>query len=125
FVDLALAQIAALGVMWAILMGYDHESDTLAVSLYSLAFTAIGALVFSITRTRHDRVPHEALIGIIYVAASAGGLVLADRFALGTEALKELIAGRVALVTPGILAKLVASCAAVAIVFVALHRRFI
>ena len=73
FVDLALAQIAALGVMWAILMGYDHETDTLPVSLYSFAFTGLGALVFSITRTRHERVPHEALIGIIYVAASAGG----------------------------------------------------
>jgi len=125
FVDLALAQIAALGVMWAILMGYDHETDTFAVTLYSLAFTAIGALVFSITRTRNERVPHEALIGIIYVAASAGGLVLADRFALGTEALKELIAGRVALVTPSIVTKLAITCAVVAVVFIALHRRFI
>jgi len=125
FVDLALAQIAALGVMWAILMGYDHEEDTLAVTLYSLAFTALGATIFSITRTRNERVPHEALIGIIYVAASAGGLVLADRFALGTEALKELIAGRVALVTPAILTKLVVTCAIVAGGFVALHRRFI
>ncbi|HEX7836234.1 MAG TPA: metal ABC transporter permease, partial [Kofleriaceae bacterium] len=123
FVDLALAQIAALGVMWAILMGYDHETDTLPVTLYSLAFTALGALVFSITRTRHERVPHEALIGIIYVAASAGGLVLADRFALGTEALKELIAGRVALVTPAIVEKLALTCAVVAAVFVVLHRR--
>jgi len=124
FVDLALAQIAALGVMWAILMGYDHETDTLPVTLYSLAFTAVGALVFSITRTRNERVPHEALIGIIYVTASAGGLVLADRFALGTEALKELIAGRVALVTPAILTKLAISCAVVALVFFVLHRRF-
>jgi zinc/manganese transport system permease protein len=124
FVDLALAQIAALGVMWAILMGYDHETDTLATTLYSLAFTAIGALVFSITRTRHERVPHEALIGIIYVTASAGGLVLADRFALGTEALKELIAGRVALVTTEIVGKLAVTCAVVAAVFVVLHRRF-
>src|SRR4051812_14296257 len=123
FVDLALAQIAALGVMWAILMGYDHETDTLPVSLYSLSFTALGAVVFSITRTRHERVPHEALIGIIYVAASAGGLVLADRFALGTEALKELIAGRVALVTPEIVGKLAVTCAVVAAVFVGLHRR--
>jgi zinc/manganese transport system permease protein len=125
FVDLALAQIAALGVMWAILMGYDHETDTLPVTLYSLAFTAIGAVVFSITRTHHERVPHEALIGIIYVTASAGGLVLADRFALGTEALKELIAGRVALVTTEILTKLAITCAVIALVFVALHRRFI
>jgi len=123
FVDLALAQIAALGVMWAILMGYDHETDTLAVSLYSLAFTALGALVFSITRMRHERVPHEALIGIIYVTANAGGLVLADRFALGTEALKELIAGRVALVTPEIVGKLAVTCAVIAAVFVVLHRR--
>src|SRR5882724_672247 len=125
FVDLALAQIAALGVMWAILMGYDHETDTLPVTLYSLAFTAVGALIFSITRTRNERVPHEALIGIIYVAASAGGLVLADRFALGTEALKELIAGRVALVTPAIVGKLAITCALVGIVFFALHRRLI
>src|SRR5438445_292476 len=44
FVDLALAQIAALGVMWAILMGYDHKDDPLPVSLYSLAFTALGVL---------------------------------------------------------------------------------
>jgi zinc/manganese transport system permease protein len=124
FVDLALAQIAALGVMWAILMGYDHETDTLAVTLYSLAFTALGALVFSITRTHNERVPHEALIGIIYVAASAGGLVLADRFALGTEALKELIAGRVALVTPEIVTKLAITCAVVAAVFAGLHSRF-
>ncbi len=123
FVDLALAQIAALGVMWAILMGYDHENDTLPVTLYSLAFTAMGALVFSITRTRNDRVPHEALIGIIYVTASAGGLVLADRFALGTEALKELIAGRVALVTPAILTKLAITCVVIGAVFVVLHRR--
>src|ERR1044071_9127673 len=105
-------------------MGYDHETDTLPVTLYSLAFTAVGALVFSMTRTRHERVPHEALIGIIYVTASAGGLVLADRFALGTEALKELIAGRVALVTTEIVGKLAVTCAVVAIVFVALHRRF-
>jgi zinc/manganese transport system permease protein len=125
FVDLALAQIAALGVMWAILMGYDHETDTLAVTLYSLAFTAIGALVFSITRTHHERVPHEALIGIIYVTASAGGLVLADRFALGTEALKELIAGRVALVTPEIVGKLAITCAVIGVIFVVLHRRFL
>lgn len=125
FVDLALAQIAALGVMWAILMGYDHETDTLAVTLYSLAFTAIGALVFSITRTHHERVPHEALIGIIYVTASAGGLVLADRFALGTEALKELIAGRVALVTTEIVGKLAITCAVIGVIFVALHRRFL
>lgn len=125
FVDLALAQIAALGVMWAILMGYDHETETLAVTLYSLAFTAVGALVFSITRTKNERVPHEALIGIIYVTATAGGLVLADRFALGTEALKELIAGRVALVTPAILTKLVISCAIVGAAFLGLHRRLL
>src|SRR3954468_5320307 len=61
FVDLALAQIAAFGVMWAILMGYDHKNNPLRVSLYSLAFPALGALVFSITRPRHERVPHEAL----------------------------------------------------------------
>jgi len=93
FVDLALAQIAALGVMWAILMGYDHETETLPVSLYSLAFTVVGAFVFSIHATRSERVPHEALIWHHLRHRERGRARPRGSLALGTEALKELIAG--------------------------------
>src|SRR3954468_9087119 len=66
FVDLALAQVATLGTCVAILLHYDpHDWQSYA---FSVAFTLIGAAVFTFTRTKeHHRVPQEALIGIVYV----------------------------------------------------------
>ena len=71
FVDLALAQMAALGSTIAILEGFLPGSTWSFV--YALAFTTFGAALFAMTRTdqRKTRVPHEAIIGIVYVVASA------------------------------------------------------
>src|SRR5512145_167915 len=62
FVDLALAQIAALGSTVAVLLGYDPEraGDATTVYLFSLGFTFVGAAVFALTRMRHEKVPQEA-----------------------------------------------------------------
>src|ERR1700675_4245615 len=69
FVDLALAQIAALGTTIAILAGMDpHAGQTYWVSL---AFTFIGAAIFSTIRGQSARIPQEAIIGISYAVASA------------------------------------------------------
>src|SRR3954466_11632166 len=65
FVDLALAQVAALGTCVGILLHYEAASWP-SYGL-SLAFTLIGAGVFTFTRTENHRVPQEALIGIVYV----------------------------------------------------------
>src|SRR5262249_60073078 len=74
FVDLALAQVAALGTCLSLLLGYDvHDWQSYA---FSLGFTLIGAIIFTVTRTQEHRVPQEALIGIVYVVAAAGGILL-------------------------------------------------
>src|SRR4026207_2230203 len=76
FVDLALAQIAALGATYALTLGYDPYGDSFKVSLFSLAFTFVGATAFSIARMRKERVPQEAFIGITYAAASAAAVLI-------------------------------------------------
>lgn len=99
FVDLALAQVAALGVCVAILTG-SHPGDWQPY-LLSLLFTLLGAALFSLTRFRHPRVPHESIIGIIYVVAAAAATVVLSHTAEGDEALKNLLVGNVLLVGRG------------------------
>jgi zinc/manganese transport system permease protein len=100
FVDLALAQIAALGAIYAVILGYDpHDAeDTLAVALFSLAFTFVGAGIFSISRMRGDRVPQEAFIGIVYAAASAAAVLILSQSPTGGEELREMLVGDILLV---------------------------
>src|ERR1035437_8708986 len=98
FVDLALAQVAALGNCLAILLGYDaHDWQTYA---WASGFTVVGAAIFTVTRSRSHRVPQEALIGIVYVVAAALGILLLSRSAEGNEELRRTLIGDVLLVTP-------------------------
>ncbi|HXG45544.1 MAG TPA: iron chelate uptake ABC transporter family permease subunit [Gemmatimonadales bacterium] len=99
FVDLSLAQMAALGSTVAIFLG-SHPDSTSAF-LYSLGFTSLGAALFALTRTRHgpDVVPQEAIIGIVYVIASAAALLVADRSPRGGEAIKDILVGSLLWVT--------------------------
>ncbi len=101
FVDLALAQIAALGATYATTLGYDanEASDKLAVALFSLAFTFVGAGLFAIARMRKERVPQEAFIGITYAAASATAVLILSKSPTGGEELKHMLVGDVLLVS--------------------------
>jgi zinc/manganese transport system permease protein len=99
FVDLALAQIAALGATFALTLGYDANEDSLRISLFSLAFTFVGAGAFAIARMRKERVPQEAFIGIIYAAASAAAILILSKSATGGEELKHMLVGDVLLVS--------------------------
>ncbi|HHI81015.1 MAG TPA: hypothetical protein ENK02_13690 [Planctomycetes bacterium] len=74
FVDLALAQIAALGAMTGILFGI--EPGTTLSYVFALGFTLVGALVFSLTRFEKSKIPQEAIIGIVYAVAGALGIVV-------------------------------------------------
>src|ERR1044072_9916296 len=69
FVDLALAQIAALGATIAILIGMDPHGQ--GAYWLSLTFTFIGAAIFAFARTKRGHIPQEAFIGIAYAVASA------------------------------------------------------
>jgi len=98
FVDLALAQVAALGTCLAILLGYHvHQWQTFA---WGIGFTLVGAVIFTLTRRRHPQVPQEALIGIVYVAAAAAGMLLLSQNPEGDEQLKRTLVGEVLLVRP-------------------------
>jgi zinc/manganese transport system permease protein len=91
FVDLALAQVAALGICVSILTHHDaHDWQTLA---WSFAFTLIGAAIFTLTRRHDHHVPQEALIGIVYVVAAAAAIVLLSGSPHGAEELKETLVG--------------------------------
>src|SRR5436309_2499907 len=80
FVDIALAQIAALGATAAFLAGY--ETDTWESYVSGLSATLLGALVLSLTRSRRRHVSQEAVIGVVYAVSSAAAVLLSDRAAL-------------------------------------------
>ncbi len=91
FVDLALAQIAALGATVAFMLG--HPAQSLATYGYSLTFTLLAAVLLAFTRAWATRVPQEALIGVIYVVAAAASILLIDRAPQGAEHLKQILTG--------------------------------
>jgi zinc/manganese transport system permease protein len=93
FVDLSLAQIAALGTTIAVLYGIEpHGGMAYAVSLL---FTFIWAAVFSTVRTHRARIPQEAIIGIAYAVASAAAILAMSKSAEQTEHLKEMLVGNI------------------------------
>lgn len=94
FVDLSLAQIAALGTTIAYLFGYDVHSR--AGYLFSLGFTFLGAAVFAFTRVhRKTRIPQEAIIGIAYAVAAAASILAMSKATRETEHLKEMLVGNI------------------------------
>jgi zinc/manganese transport system permease protein len=93
FVDLALAQIAALGATVAFMLG--HPAQSIATYGYSLSFTLLAAVLLAFTRSWGTRVPQEALIGVIYVVAAATAILLIDRAPQGAEHLKQILTGNI------------------------------
>jgi zinc/manganese transport system permease protein len=124
FVDLSLAQMAALGSTVAILAG--HESGTAISYAYALGFTTLGAALFALTRTNHKgRVPQEAIIGIVYVVASAAAILVADRAPRGGEAIKDILVGNLLWVTWPAILKMAAAYAALGLFHFVLRKRFL
>jgi zinc/manganese transport system permease protein len=96
FVDLALAQTAAFGTCVAMLLHYDvHDWQSYA---FSLGFTFLGAVVLTFTRSRNQRVPQEALIGIVYVVAAAAAILALSFGAGGSEELQRSLVGELLVV---------------------------
>ena len=125
FVDLALAQVAALGTTYAVFLGHEPESGT--AFILSLVFTFIGAAAFSAARLFEDRVPQEAIIGIAYAVSAATGILLVH-FANdphGGEKLEHLLVGNIVWVQPGELALLAGVCGAVGVVHFLFRTRFL
>jgi len=125
FVDLSLAQMAALGSLSALLFHVAPESPTTYV--FALLATAIGAALFALTRTsgRTSRVPQEAFIGIVYVVASAAAVLVANKVPGGGEAVEKTLVGSLLWVTWQTIIRLAIAYAALGVFHFALRRRFL
>jgi zinc/manganese transport system permease protein len=99
FVDLALAQMAALGSTCAVLFHVTPNSPL--GYTFALTFTTIGAFIFAMTHVKRERrrVPQEAIIGITFVVASAAAIVISARTQQGHEAVEEMLVGGILWVT--------------------------
>jgi len=93
FVDLALAQIAALGATVAVVAGMDPHGR--ASYWISLGFTFLGAAIFSFARSARGHIPQEAFIGIAYAVASATAILLMSKAVGETEHLKDMLVGNI------------------------------
>src|SRR5437764_11362308 len=93
FVDLALAQIAALGGATRIPIGRDPHGQ--GAYWLSLGFTFVGAAIFAFARTRRGHIPQEAFIGIAYAVASAAAILAMSKATGETEHLKDMLVGNI------------------------------
>ncbi|HEU5297054.1 MAG TPA: metal ABC transporter permease [Burkholderiaceae bacterium] len=120
FVDLALAQLAALGLTVAVIAGHAVQSD--AGYAYALAFAALGALLFAVARRHEAAMPQEAVIGIVYAVSAALGVIALDRAPQGAEHIKQLLIGSLLTITPQEVASLAALYGAIGLLHVVMRR---
>jgi zinc/manganese transport system permease protein len=126
FVDLSLAQIAALGAAIAILLpitGGDPHAPV--VYWVSLGFTFIGAAVFSTVRGQRARIPQEAIIGICYAVASAAAILAMSKATSESEHLKDMLVGNILAVSWGEVAETAGLYGAIGIFHYIFRKKFL
>ncbi|MGI9113769.1 MAG: metal ABC transporter permease [Chthoniobacterales bacterium] len=123
FVDIAMAQMASLGICVALLFRIDlHSWTTFGIAL---GFTLAGAAIFSATGKRASQIPQEAIIGIAYVVAAAAAVLLLSRAAEGDEEIKQMLVGNILLVTPAEVWRCFAFFLAIGLFHFVLRRHFL
>lgn len=123
FIDIAMAQMASLGICVALLFRIDLQNwATFAIAL---GFTLLGAAVFSFTGKRTSEIPQEAVIGISYVVAAAAAVLLLSRAAEGDEQIKQMLVGNILLVTPAEVWKAFGLFVAVGVLHFVLRKNFL
>ena len=121
FVDLALAQVAALGATVAFMLG--HPVNSAGSYGYSALFAVAAAVLLAGTRSWSGRLPQEALIGVVYVVAAAAAFLLVEKAPQGTEHIKQILTGNILTTGAGELLAVVPLYAAIgAVLWLARHR---
>jgi zinc/manganese transport system permease protein len=126
FVDLSLAQIAALGATIALLLpisGGDPHAPV--VYWVSLAFTFLGAAVFAVLRVKRARIPQEAIIGICYAVASAAAILAMSKATSESEHLKDMLVGNILAVSWPEVGKTAALYGAIGIFHFVFRKKFL
>ena len=122
FVDLALAQMAALGVALGVVLGVEH--DEFASYLLALGMTFVGAALFAWLRGRARQVPLEAFIGIVFATAQAAVFLMLEKTPAGPEHLKETLVGSLYTISPHHLLAVAGLYAAIGVVHFLLRKPF-
>src|SRR4029079_12945333 len=126
FVDLSLAQIAALGATVALLTPMSNgDPHSTYVYWVSLLFTFIGAAVFSTIRGQRARVPQESIIGICYAVASAAALLAMSKATSESEHLKDMLVGNILAVSWSEVGKTAALYGAIGVFHYIFRRKFL
>jgi zinc/manganese transport system permease protein len=120
FADLALAQVAALGLTVAILAG--HPVNSPAGYWYGLAFAIGGGVLFALARPYEKMLQQEAMIGIVYAVSASLGVLALDRAPQGAEHMKQLLIGSILAVTPAEVGEIALLYGAIGILHVLLRR---
>jgi len=124
FVDLALAQMAALGVAVALAMDLEHHP--VASYMLALGMTFVGATLFAWLRgrSRARGIPLEAFIGIVFATAQAAVFLILEKSPSGPEHLKETLVGSLFTVDPKHVLRVTILFAAVGIIHVLVRKPF-
>jgi zinc/manganese transport system permease protein len=123
FIDIAMAQMASLGICVAVLLQFEPES--LAAYAIGLGVTLVGAAIFAVAGKRATRVPQEAIIGISYVIAAAAAVLLLSRSAHGNEEIRNMLVGDITVVSATEVWKCFGAFVAVGIFHFILRRTFL
>ena len=122
FVDLSLAQVAAFGSCFALLLGFEHHDW--GSYFVALICTFLAAGVFAKARRLESKLPQEAIIGITYALGSAAVVLVLDQMSHGTEHIKSLLVGQVLWVGWDDVAKVALIYSVVAMIHFCFRKKF-
>jgi len=123
FIDIAMAQMASLGICVAVLLQF--EPDSIAAYAIGLCVTLMGAAIFAVAGKRATRIPQEAIIGISYVIAAAAAVLLLSRSAHGNEEIRNMLVGDITVVSAAEVWKCFSVFVVVGAVHFALRKTFL
>jgi len=124
FVDLALAQLAALGATVAGVLDEEHAEGAVA-HLAAFAFAALGAALFALAGRARQHVSQEAVVGIVYAVASSAMVLVLSRAPHGAEHMKAMLVGSLLLSTWEDVARVAGAYVLLGGVQYALRERFV
>ncbi|MBV9009453.1 MAG: metal ABC transporter permease [Verrucomicrobia bacterium] len=122
FIDIAMAQMASLGICIAVLLNFEPES--FISYAIGLALTLVGAALFATTGKRESEIPQEAIIGIAYVVAAAAAVLLLSKSPHGNEEIRNMLVGDITVVSAVEVWKCFAVFVAVGVLHFLLRRNF-
>lgn len=92
FIDLSLAQLAALGYVVATF--FHHEVGSIQAYFIALSFTFFGSLIFAFCKRAAHKISQEALIGVTYALGASVGILMLNNMSHGSEHIKEMLVGK-------------------------------